>query len=89
MINEETRKDILPRLRKIEGQIREIHDMVEEERYCIDIVNQITAAQRDLDQVNFKEMKHHIESWVTDAIRADGSAPMVGELMETIHKFTK
>ncbi|TET48545.1 metal-sensing transcriptional repressor, partial [Candidatus Aerophobetes bacterium] len=35
MINEETKKDVLPRLRKIEGQIKGIHKMIEKERYCI------------------------------------------------------
>jgi len=54
MINEETKKDVLPRLKKIEGQIKGIQKMVEKERYCIDIINQVTAAQRALDQVSLK-----------------------------------
>jgi DNA-binding FrmR family transcriptional regulator len=89
MINEETKKDILPRLKKIEGQIRGIQGMIEKERYCIDILNQVTAAQRALDQVNLKVMQRHIESCVTDAIRSNGSGPIVGELMETIYKFIR
>jgi len=89
MINEETKKDVLPRLRKIEGQIKGIHKMVEKERYCIDIINQVTAAQRALDQVSLKVMKRHIESCVTDAIKSDGSGPIIGELMKTIYKFIR
>lgn len=89
MINEETKKDILPRLRKIEGQIKGIHKMIEKERYCIDIVNQVTAAQRALDQVNLKVMQRHIESCVTDAVKSDGGAPIMRELMETIYKFIR
>ncbi len=89
MINEETKKDVLPRLRKIEGQIKGIHKMIEKERYCIDIINQVTAAQRALDQVSLKVMKRHIESCVTDAIKSDGSGPIIGELMETIYKFIR
>ena len=89
MINEETKKDVLPRLRKIEGQIKGIHKMIEKERYCIDIINQVTAAQRALDQVSLKVMQRHIESCVTDAIKSDGSGPIVGELMETIYKFIR
>jgi len=89
MINEETKKHILPRLRKIEGQIKGIHKMIEKERYCIDIINQVTAAQRALDQVSLKVMQCHIESCVTDAIRSDESGPVVGELMETIYKFIR
>jgi DNA-binding FrmR family transcriptional regulator len=89
MINEETKKDVLPRLRKIEGQIKGIHKMIEKERYCIDIINQVTPAQRALDQVKFKEMKCHIESCVTNALRSDGSGPVMRELMETIYKFIR
>ncbi len=74
MINEETKKDILPRLRKIEGQVKGIHKMVEKERYCIDIINQVTAAQRALDQVNLKVMQRHIESCVTNAINTHASS---------------
>ena len=63
--------------------------MIEKERYCIDIINQITAAQRALDQVSLKVMKHHIDSCAADAIKSDGSGPVVGELMETIYKFIR
>ncbi len=89
MINEETKKDVLPRLKKIEGQIKGIHRMVEKERYCIDIINQVTAAQRALDQVSLRVMRRHIESCVTDAVKSDGGGPVVGELMETIYKFIR
>jgi len=89
MINPETKKEALLRLRKIEGQIRGIQRMVEKERYCIDIINQITAAQRALDQVSLKVMRRHIESCVTDAIKSDAGGPIIGELMETIYKFIR
>ncbi len=46
MINEEVKKDALSRLKRAEGQIRGIMKMVENEKYCIDIINQITAAER-------------------------------------------
>lgn len=89
MINEETKKDVLPRLRKIEGQIEGILQMIEKERYCIDIINQITPAQRALGQVNLKVMLRHIKSCVTDVIKSDGSGPVMEELMETIYKFIR
>jgi len=60
MINEEVKKEALPRLSKIEGQIRGIQKMIEKERYCIDIINQVTAAQRALDQVGLRVMKRHM-----------------------------
>ena len=89
MINEKTKKDVLPRLRKIEGQIKGIHRMIEKERYCIDIVNRVTAAQKALDQVDLIVMQRHIESCVTDAVKSDEGAPIMGELMETIYKFIR
>jgi len=89
MINEETKRDVLSRLKKIEGQIRGIERMVEREKYCIDIINQVTAAQRALSQVGLKVMQRHIESCVTDAIKSNGGGPIVGELMETIYKFIR
>ncbi len=89
MINEETKKDVLPRLRKIEGQIKGIHKMIEKERYCIDIINQVTAAQRALDQVSLRVMQRHIESCVANSIKSDGGTPIIGELMETIYKFIR
>jgi len=89
MINEETKKDVLPRLRKIEGQIKGIHNMIEKERYCIDIINQVTAAQRALDQVSLRVMQRHIESCVANSIKSDGGASIIGELMEAIYKFIR
>ena len=89
MINEEAKKEVLPRLKKIEGQIRGIQKMVEKERYCIDIINQLTAAHRALDQVSLRVMQCHVESCVTDAIKSDGGGPIIGELMETIYKFIR
>jgi len=53
MINEEEKKEALPRLKKIEGQIRGIQKMIEKERYCIDIINQVTAAQKMIFQKSF------------------------------------
>jgi len=89
MINEDVKKEALPRLKKIEGQIRGIQKMIEKERYCIDIINQVTAAQRALDQVGLRIMKRHIESCVTDAIKSDAGAPIIVELMETIYGFIR
>jgi len=89
MLNEEVKIEALPRLKKIEGQIRGIQKMIEKERYCIDIINQVTAVQRALDQVGLRVMKRHIESCVTDAIKSDGGGPIIGELMETIYRFIR
>ena len=82
-------EDVLPRLRRIEGQIRGISRMVESRRYCIDIVQQLTAARKALDQVSLKIMNQHIGTCVSDAIRNQDGHAKVAELMETITRFVK
>lgn len=81
--------DLLPRLRRIEGQIRGITRMVEERRYCIDIIQQLTAARKALDQVSLQVMNGHINSCVSEAIRRQDGAKKVEELMRTITRFVK
>ena len=81
--------DLLPRLRRIEGQIRGITRMVEERRYCIDVIQQLTAARKALDQVSLKIMNGHINTCVSDAIRRQDGAKKVEELMRTITRFVK
>ena len=80
---------LLPRLRRIEGQVRGITRMVEEHRYCIDIIQQLTAARKALDQVSLKIMNGHINTCVSEAIRKREGAEKVNELMQTINRFVK
>lgn len=81
--------DLLPRLRRIEGQVRGISRMVGERRYCIDIIQQITAVRKALDQVSLKIMNGHINTCVSDAIRRRDGKAKIEELMQTIHRFVK
>lgn len=89
MIDAMTKEEVLKRLKKIEGQIKGIQKMVDEERYCIDIVNQITAVHNALDSAGLKVMKRHIESCVTDAIRATDGRTKINELMNAVERFIK
>ena len=77
------------RLKRIEGQVRGVTRMVESQRYCIDIIQQLTAVRRALDQVSLKIMKGHINSCVSTAIQKREGAQKIDELMETIHRFVK
>ena len=81
--------DVVPRLRRIEGQIRGIARMVEERRYCIDIIQQLTAARKALDQVSLKIMNGHINTCVSDSIRRRDGEQKITELMQTINRFVK
>ena len=81
--------DSLKRLRRIEGQIQGIQRMVGQRRYCIDILQQITAARRALDEVSLGIMRGHINTCVSDAIRHKDGQEKVEELMHAIHRFVK
>jgi DNA-binding FrmR family transcriptional regulator len=88
MINEKVKNNSITRLKKIEGQIRGIMKMVDQEKYCIDIINQITAAEKALDGVAKNIMKRHIESCVTEAIIQGEGQTKINELIETVFKIS-
>lgn len=86
--NEKETKDLTTRLSRIEGQIRGIKNMVEEERYCVDILNQVSAVQAALNSFNKELLANHIHTCVVEDIRA-GKVEAVDELCETIKKIMK
>jgi DNA-binding FrmR family transcriptional regulator len=88
MINESVKKDALTRLKKIEGQVRGIMKMVQEEKYCIDTINQITAAEKALDGVAKIVMKRHVESCVSNAIVRGEGQDKIDELIQTVFKYS-
>jgi len=87
MINELVKKESLSRMSKIEGQIRGVSKMINEEKYCVDILNQISAVRNALDGVARKILKRHVESCVTDAILKRQAEAKIEELMNTIFKY--
>jgi DNA-binding FrmR family transcriptional regulator len=62
-----TKDQLLKRLRRIEGQVRGLQNMVDEDRYCIDVLTQISAVQAALDKVALGLMDDHARHCVTDA----------------------
>lgn len=88
MIDETTKNEAEVRLKKVEGQIRGISKMVTNEKYCIDIIHQISAAEKALDKVAKIIMKRHIESCVQEAIRSGDSDQKVDELIKTVFKLS-
>jgi DNA-binding FrmR family transcriptional regulator len=64
--------DYLKRLRRIEGQVRGIAKMVDEDKYCIDILTQVSAATKALQSVALHLLEEHMGSCVVDAARAGG-----------------
>lgn len=90
MIDERTKKDAINRLKKIEGQIKGIERMIEEEKYCVDILHQISAVAGALEQVSKIVMKRHLESCVTEAIKTGTTRERdkkIDELMDVFKRF--
>jgi len=82
------KKDLLNRLNRIEGQIRGIKNMVEQDRYCVDILTQVSAIQAALNSFNREIMGNHIKSCVVENIQ-EGNLEIVDELCKTMQKFMK
>jgi DNA-binding FrmR family transcriptional regulator len=80
------------RLRRIEGQVRGIEKMVDDERYCIDILTQIGAAMTALENVGLKVLDDHVNHCVAGAIASGDEAAAkekTAELLAAVQRFAK
>lgn len=84
-MDDEVKEGLAKRLRRIEGQVRGLQRMVDEERYCADVLTQIASVQEALRGVGRVMLYNHLTHCTTDAIRSGDPAEakrVVGELME-------
>lgn len=81
-------QDLIRRLSRIEGQVRGVRRMVEEDRYCVDILTQVSAISAALNAFNRVLLAEHIKSCVVNDIRA-GHDEVVEELCATLQKLMK
>src|SRR5262245_40962512 len=72
-VDPEVKQSNLRRLRRIEGQVRGLQKMVEEDRYCADILTQISSVQEALRSVGRELMRNHLKHCATQAIRSGGT----------------
>jgi len=72
-VHNKHKDDVLKRLRRIEGQVRGLQRMVEEETYCIDVLTQISAATKALQAVALGLLDDHMAHCVADAIKGGGT----------------
>ena len=82
----------LKRLRRIEGQIRGLHRMVEEDRYCADIITQVASVQEALRGVARGLMRNHLAHCTASAVRQGDHAKaeaMYGELLDIVYKHLR
>jgi DNA-binding FrmR family transcriptional regulator len=83
---------LVKRLHRIEGQVRGIERMVEDERYCIDILTQIGAVSTALDSLAQKLLEQHASSCVADAIESgnrEAAETKTRELLDAVQRFTR
>lgn len=87
-----SKDDYLKRLRRIEGQVRGLQRMIEEDTYCIDILTQVAAVNRALQSVAVGLLDEHVRGCVTDAAKGDDrdhADAMVTEATRAIERLIK
>jgi DNA-binding FrmR family transcriptional regulator len=83
----ENKKDLLDRLRRIEGQVRGLQRMVDEDQYCIDILTQVNSATAALRAVGFGLLDDHVRHCVRESIEHGTGDEKVEELMAAVGRF--
>jgi DNA-binding FrmR family transcriptional regulator len=78
------KKALVTRVNRLEGQVRGIGRMIEDDRYCIDIVNQLSAVQAAARELSLRLIGSHVSHCVVDAVQADNAEPKIKELIDTL-----
>lgn len=86
--SEKTKKNLVSRLNRIEGQIRGIKGLIERDTYCDDVITQISAAQAALNSVAKILLEAHMKECVVDRIQ-EGDMEVLDEVLVTIQKLMK
>ena len=79
---------ILARLRRIEGQTRGLQRMVDEEKYCVDILTQVASVQSALEQVSLLLMENHLRYCVTEAVQEGKGEVKVREMVDVLRHYS-
>ena len=83
------KQDVQGRLRRVEGQVRGLQKMVDEDRYCIDVLTQVGAVKAALDSVALMLLADHTEHCVAEAIRAGKGGAKVKELNGAVERLVR
>jgi CsoR family transcriptional regulator, copper-sensing transcriptional repressor len=78
------RDRLLKRVNRLEGQVRGVGRMIDEDRYCIDIVNQLGAIQAAARELSLQILEGHVRHCVMDAAQTDDAEPKLRELIDTL-----
>lgn len=88
-IDEQVQESARRRLAIIEGQLRGLSRMIEDKKYCIDVLTQISAIHEALRGVGKLVVRHHLETCVTDGLQGDDRQRHYDELMDLIYTLSK
>lgn len=86
--DDDRKKSLISRANRIDGQIKGIKNMLEEDRYCVDILTQISAARAALSSLSKELLEDHINTCVVNGIQ-NGDEKVIKELCATVEKFIK
>ncbi|HLQ82622.1 MAG TPA: metal-sensing transcriptional repressor [Pseudogracilibacillus sp.] len=87
--SEEEKKRLVNRLKRVEGQVRGIQKMIEEDRYCIDVMIQINAINAALNKVGENLLTHHTSHCVLEAIESGDGETAINELVDVMKQYAK
>jgi len=85
----ESKEDILKRLRRIEGQIKGIHKMIDEDKRCVDILTQVAAARAAINKAGGVILQRYSKTCLKNALKNDSKEIVLDELLDTIQKFLR
>jgi CsoR family transcriptional regulator, copper-sensing transcriptional repressor len=89
MIDQETKDNARRRLLSIKGQVQGIQQMIDDEKYCVDILIQLSAVRAALGKVSAIVLKRHVESCVVNAIESGSEEKMAEKIEELIQVFSR
>lgn len=87
--NDKEKKQLINRLKRVEGQVRGIQNMIEEDRYCVDVLIQIDAINAALKKVGGNLLEHHTSHCVLEAIESGDGTTAVSELVDVMKQYAK
>lgn len=86
---EEEKLKLVNRLKRVEGQVRGIQRMIEDDRYCVDVLVQVSACMAALKKVGYTLLEDHTRGCVSQAVKDGEGDEAIEELMKVIQQFSK
>ena len=88
-VEQPQKKALLNRIRRIEGQVGGVLNMIQDDRYCVDILTQISAIKSALDGVSIQILSTHANGCVRKAVQTDGGEEAIDELLQVVRRMMR